>query len=156
MIGSELFRETLSRPSGAPTATAALSRPQPGITVCTVTGAVNPDTTPILRKALAEGRQDDNAHLVIDLSTVTSLDSSGLHTLLEARHKHRLNGGGHLAVVVDANSQAIPQLHIVVLQATFDLHHKLTEALHACASTGTDGSKPNRRQGDGAVEEDRC
>lgn len=72
MIGNELFRETLSRPSGAPTITAALSRPQPDITVCTVTGTVNPDTTPILRKALAEGRQDDNAHLVIDLSTVTS------------------------------------------------------------------------------------
>jgi anti-anti-sigma regulatory factor len=98
-----------------------------------VTGAVNPDTTPILRKALAEGWQDDNTLLVIDLSAVTSLDSVGLYTLLEARHKHRINGGGHPAVVVAANSQAIPELYIFVLQATFDLHYKLTEALHACA-----------------------
>lgn len=144
MIGSELFRETPSRPSGAPTVTAALSRPQPDITVCTVTGTVNPDTTPILREVLAEGRKDDNVHLVIDLSTVASLDSVGLYTLLEARHKHSINGGGHLAVVVDANSQAIPELHIVVLDAMFDLHHELAEALQACASTGTDGDRPTR------------
>jgi anti-anti-sigma regulatory factor len=62
----------------------------------------------ILRNALAEGRQDDNAHLVIDLSTVTSLDPVGLYTLLEARNKHGFNGGGHLAVVVDANSKSSP------------------------------------------------
>jgi anti-anti-sigma regulatory factor len=122
-----------------------------------VTGAVNPDTTPILRIALAEGRRDDNAHLVIDLSTVTSLDSVGPYTLLEARHKHHINGGGHLAVVVDANSQVIQALHIVALQATFDLHHKLTEAVHACASAGTDdGGKPKRREGKGAVGEPGC
>ena len=91
-----------------------------------------PGTAPILRKALTEGRQDDNVHLVIDLSTVASLDSVGLYTLLEARHKHSIDGGGHLAVVVDANSQAIPELHIVVLDAMFDLHHQLAEALQAC------------------------
>ena len=85
-----------------------------------MTGAVNPDTTSILRTAPAEGRRDDNAHLVIDLSTVASLDSVGLCTLLEARHKHHINGGGHLAVVVDANCQVIPALHIVALQAMFD------------------------------------
>src|SRR5918997_997367 len=94
-----------------------------------------------------------NAHLVIDLSTVTSLDSAGLYALLEARHKHSISGGGHLAVVVDWNSQAIPELHIVALQATFDLHHNLTEALHACTSAGANGGEFKCRQGDGAVGE---
>ncbi len=108
MIGSELFRETPSCPSGAPTITATLSRPQPDITVCTVTGAIDLDTTPILREALVEGQQDNKARLIIDLSTVTSLDSVGIYTLLEARHKHRINGGGHLAVVVAPNSKPSP------------------------------------------------
>ncbi len=156
MIGSELSREALSSPSGAPTVTAALSRPQPDVIVCTVIGTVNSDTTPILREALTKVRQDHSVHLVIDLSTVTSLDSSGLYALLEARHNHRLNGSGHLAVVVDVNSRAIPELHIVALEATFDLHHKLTEALHACASAGTDGGWAQAQISDGPIGEDRC
>jgi anti-anti-sigma regulatory factor len=35
------------------------------------------DTTPVLRDALAEARGDDNAHLVIDLSAVSSMDTTG-------------------------------------------------------------------------------
>jgi anti-anti-sigma regulatory factor len=35
------------------------------------------DTTPVLRDAVAEARGDDNAHLVIDLSAVSSMDTTG-------------------------------------------------------------------------------
>ena len=93
------------------------------------------DTTPVLREALVEAQRDDNAHLVIDLSTIISMDidAAGLYTLLEARYTHDISGDGLMAVVVDPNSQAIPALHIATLEATFDLHHNLTDALHACA-----------------------
>lgn len=136
MIGAEWSHEASPRLSGAPTVTATLSRPQPDTTVCTVTGTVNWDTTPLLRDALVEAQRDDNVHLVIDLSTVTSMDAAGPYALLEARFKHDISGGGHLAVVADPNSQAIPELHIVALKATFDFHFHLAAALHACASAG--------------------
>ena len=91
-------------------------------------------TTPVLREALVEAQRDDNAHLVIDLSTIISMDvnAASLYTLLQARYTHDISGGGLMAVVVDPNSQAIPELHIATLEATFDMHHNLTDALHAC------------------------
>ncbi|MDQ4093901.1 MAG: STAS domain-containing protein [Actinomycetota bacterium] len=134
MIG-EKWSETAPCPAGALTITAVLSRPQPDTTVCTVTGTLNTDTAPVLRDALVEARRDDNAHLVIDLSTITSMDmdSAGLYTLLEACFKHEINGGGHLAIVVDSHTQSVPELYVVALEVTSDLHHNLVDALHACA-----------------------
>jgi anti-sigma B factor antagonist len=120
--------------SGTSVITVALSRPQPHATVCTVAGAVDWNTTPLLRRALSEARWDDSVHLVIDLSAVTSMDSAGPYTLLEARFKHHLCGGGHLAVIADPDSHAIPELQIVALTASFDFHSTLADALHACAS----------------------
>jgi anti-anti-sigma factor len=102
-----------------------------------VTGKISGDTTPVLKEALTQARHDDNAHLVIDLSAVTFMDATGLYALFEARSKHNLGGVGHLAVVVDPHSDAIHELHIVALEATFDLHHDLAAALHACTNAGT-------------------
>ncbi len=138
MSGEEGSRETPPLQPGGQAITAALSRPQPDTTVCTVTGKLSGDTTPVLRDALTEARRDDNAHLVIDLSAVTSMDPTGLYALFEALHKHNIGAAGHLAVVVDSTSQAIHELHIVSLEAAFDLHHDVAGALHACASTGTE------------------
>jgi hypothetical protein len=91
------------------------------------------DTTPVSREA----RGDDNAHLVVDLSAVTFVDSADLYILFEALHKHDIGGGGHLAAVIDANSRrAIPDLYLVALQAAFDLHRDLAGALHFCANAG--------------------
>ena len=128
--------ETPPRPGEASTLTAALSQPQPDTTVCTVTGKINADTTPVLRDALAQARRDGNVNLVIDLSTLTSMDAVGLYALFEALRRHNL-GGGHLAVVVDSNSQSLHELHIVALEAAFDLHPDLARALHACARSRT-------------------
>ncbi len=124
--------------AGKPPITTALTQPQPSTTVCTVTGMINADTVPHLNNALAEALSGDKAHLVIDLSAVTAMDSDGLYILLVARHQHRTGGGGHLAVVINPNSPAISDLYIVSLKASFDLHHTVAEALHACANTGID------------------
>jgi anti-sigma B factor antagonist len=134
----ETSHETPLCPHGTLTVTAAPAQSLPDTTVCTVTGQINRDTAPVLRDALVAARRDDNAHLVIDLSAVTSMDSAGLYTLLEARYKHDIDGGGHLAAVVAPSSRAIPDLYVVSLEATFDVHHDLAGALHACASAGPD------------------
>ncbi len=136
MIGKDWSRETSPCPAGASTITATLSQPQPNTAVCTVTGKISRDTTSLLRDALTQARRDDNAHLVIDLSAVTSMDATGLYVLFEALNEQKL-GGGHLAVVVDPHSQAIHELHVVALEAAFDLYHELARALHACANAGT-------------------
>lgn len=132
-VGDERWAHGTQSFPGWPPLTAALTQPQPFTTVCTVTGTVNVDTAPVLRDALARARGDGNAHLVIDLSAVTSMDSEGLYTLLVARHRHKVSHGGHLAVVIDPNSPAIVELHTVSLKASFDLHHTLIDALRACA-----------------------
>ena len=103
-------------------------------TVCTVTGTMNPDTVAVLNDALAGARRDDHSHLVIDLSAVTSMDATGLYTLFEALSEHNLGGAGHLAVVVDPHSEAIHELHIVALEAAFDLYHDLAGALQAMSA----------------------
>ena len=135
MISEMWSRETSPCLNRALNFTAVLSRPQLNTTVCTVTGKLDKGTTPVLRDALAEARRDDNAHLVIDLSTIISMDvdAVSLYTLLEARYTHDISGNGLMAVVVDSNSQAISELHMVTLEVTFDLHHNLTDALDACA-----------------------
>jgi hypothetical protein len=52
-------RETPPCHLGALAITAALAQFQPDTMVCTVTGAINKDTMPVLRDALAEERCDD-------------------------------------------------------------------------------------------------
>ena len=119
-----------------------VSRPQPQTTVCSVTGAVDWNARPVLTKALTDARQDDNAHLVIDLSAVTSMDSAGPYTLLEARVKHHLHGGGHLAIITNPNASTIPELQAVAIRAAFDVHPTLAHALDACAHAQTPTSHP--------------
>jgi hypothetical protein len=152
MIDEKWSPETAPCSAGALTITAVLSRPQPGTTVCTVSGTLNADTTPVLRDALVEARRDDNAHLVIDLSTIASMDmdSAGLYTVLEACFKHNINGGGHLAIVVDSHTQSIPELYIVTLEVTFDLHHNLVDALHACVDA--DANSAQRDKGKAPIQ----
>ena len=87
------------------------------MTVCTAIGKIDMDTTPVLRDGLAEARGDENAHLAIGLSAVTSMDSAGWYVLFEALNQHSISEGGHVAAVIDADSRrAIPELHLVALQ----------------------------------------
>jgi anti-anti-sigma factor len=144
MIDLERSPQPPPNPAQTPTLTVTLSRPQSHTTVCTVTGTVDWNTRPLLRNALTQARHDDNAHLVIDLSAVTAMNCAGPYTLLEARAHH--HGGGHLAVVTNPHSSAIPELHTVAIRAAFDVHPTLISALHSCtpATTPThDKNHPN-------------
>jgi anti-anti-sigma factor len=125
---------TTSACSATPALTVTLSRPQPTTTVCTVTGAVTWNTQPLLSNALTQARRDDNAHLIIDLSAVTFMDSAGPYTLLEARAKHHLTGGAQIAVI-PPNSSAIPELQSVAIHAAFTAYPTLADALHACTQS---------------------
>ena len=120
---------------GEPSLTATLSQPQPTITLCTATETAQPGTMPTLREALDAARRVENPHLVIDLSAISSLGSTEFFTLLEARHHHHLDDRGHLAVVIAPEYHGIPEIYLVALKVSFDLHHTLTNALQACTNT---------------------
>jgi anti-anti-sigma factor len=133
MLDTDRSWQTSLGSSETPAITVTLSRPRHGTTVCTVVGAVDWNTRAPLRNALVEAGHEADVPLVIDLSAVTSMDSAGPYTLLEARFRRSLSGGGHLAVVADPNSCAIPELQSVAIRAAFDVHPTLADAVHACA-----------------------
>ncbi len=124
--------ETIPRQSDGHMVRATLSCPQPDTTVCTVTGRVDLVTAPILTETLTEAVHDDRWHLVIDLSAATVLDPAGLQAVFEALDRYDIDG--HLAVVVDASSEAITSPEITALAELLDRHDDLAGALLACAS----------------------
>jgi anti-sigma B factor antagonist len=138
------------RSNDIPQARAILSCPQSDTTLCTVTGKIDANTTPILRDSLDDAVRDENRHLVIDLSAVTFLDSTGLHALFAARHQHDIRGGGKLVAVFDTDSPTIPPLYVVGLEMAFELHDSLAEALRTCAGA----PRGTRRQPAG--DDGRC
>jgi hypothetical protein len=87
-------------------------------------------------KALTEARQDDNAHLVIDLSAVPPWTQQALH-IARSRVKHHLHGGGHLAVITNPNASTIRELHTVAIRAAFDVHPTVAAARDTCARAET-------------------
>ncbi|MGH4008893.1 MAG: STAS domain-containing protein [Pseudonocardiaceae bacterium] len=119
-----------------------MSSPQPDTTVCTVTGRVDLVTAPILTDTLIEAVHDNRSHLVIDLSAADLPDSAGLQAVFETLDRCDING--HVAVVLDANSEAITSPEIAALNEFLDRHDDLTGALRTCASASI--STPGRHR----------
>ncbi len=133
---------TIPRPPDVHMLRATLSCPQPDTTVCTVTGRVDLVSAPVLTDTLTEAVHDDRSHLVIDLSTAASLDSAGLQAVLEALDSYDIDG--HVAVVVDSNSETINSPEIAALDELLDKHDDLAGALRACARASI--STPGRHR----------
>ena len=142
MIDVDYSPQTSSSSSVKPAITVRLSRRQRDATVCTVVGAMQWNTRPLMRNTLTEARHDGSVYVVIDLSAGMSMDSTAPYTLLEARSKHRLSGGGYPAVITGPSLRAFPELHSAAIRAAFDIHPTLTDALHACAHANT---RPSHR-----------
>ncbi|PZS37467.1 MAG: hypothetical protein DLM62_19070 [Pseudonocardiales bacterium] len=131
VVRDQLETLTPAPPLAAPMVIATLSCPQPGTTVCRVTGSVDSVTAPVLADRLIEAVHDGQPHVVIDLSAVAVLDSIGLHVVFEALDRYDITG--HLAVVADPRSAAISRPDISALGEVLDIHHDLSSALRACA-----------------------
>jgi len=131
VIGDQLDTVTPAPPRSGPIVIATLSCSQPDTAVCRVTGSVDLVTAPVLAASLIEAINDDRPHLVIDLSHVTLLDSTGLHAVLDALDFYDIDG--HLAIVIDSRSDAITRPEISELRAIVDIHHDRASAMRACA-----------------------
>ncbi len=117
------------------------SRTEDGVTVVTAQGEIDLATTPQLAAALEEAAMA-SPYVIVDLSAVTYMDSSGFGALLGATKL--LRPGGGTIYLVGCSSNIERMLVITRLSTIFSIHGTETEALRAIAefdsgqeSTGT-------------------
>jgi anti-sigma B factor antagonist len=100
-----------------------------GLPVLSVTGEIDIYTAPLFKQAVVNLVSEQNRHIIIDLSGVTFMDSSGFGTLLGATRRLRPSGGGlHLAA---PNSTIQRMLRLTRLDSIMDIHPTRDEAVRA-------------------------
>jgi anti-anti-sigma factor len=102
------------------------THPSPDVELLRVSGELDMLTAPILADHVQRVLPTDTRRLVIDLSGVTFLGSSGLTTLLQV---HRSLGDGQLALVCSTN--ALRALQATALDTLFTIHPTVQDALDA-------------------------
>lgn len=131
MMVDQLDSISPSVPLSGPMVFAAVSCPQSDTAVCRVTGTINLITAPVLASRLIEAVHEGRPHLVIDLSAVAVLDSTGLHAALDILDSYDIDG--HVALVIDSRSEALTRPEVSELSEIVDIHHDLSSALRTCA-----------------------
>ncbi|MFE9688017.1 STAS domain-containing protein [Streptomyces sp. NPDC006285] len=100
-----------------------------GIRVVSVKGELDADTCPLLEAALRPEDGPQPPHVVVDLSGVPFMDSSGI-TLFTVAYRTLTNTGGWLRIAAPTTPvQRV--LNIVGLDTVIDCHPTLDDALTA-------------------------
>lgn len=122
---------TIDPASSGPTFSASLEQ-RDGESIVHVFGEVDIATAPLLSEQLDEARRQSGAGLVIDLGSVTLLDSSGLAILIEELSRLRAGDepGATLRLVV-SEPQVQRVFSITGLDGLFQIFPTLEEALGA-------------------------
>ena len=94
-------------------------------TVVSVTGEIDLSTSPALRQALQDAGSN-GSNVVVDLSEVTFLDSTGLGDLVRARAAVIAGGGQFTLVVCQPRVRRV--LEITGLDEVFFIHETLASA----------------------------
>jgi anti-sigma B factor antagonist len=98
-----------------------------GISVIKVAGEIDTYTAPGFRSAIQQAIDARSGNLVIDLSDVAYMDSSGFGSLLGAARHIKSTGG---AVKLTGCSEAIERIiHITGLDASIEVFSTLDEAI---------------------------
>jgi anti-sigma B factor antagonist len=100
---------------------------QRGHTVVTVAGEVDAYAAPALEAALAKVAAD--AHVVVGLTSVEFLDSTGLGVLVSALNRANDNGGSLRLVVTSDRVRRL--LELSALTKLFDVCESVDDALDA-------------------------
>ncbi len=96
-------------------------------TVVDVTGEIDVYTAPALREELSNLIDAEHTDLVVDLTGVSFMDSTGLGVLVGALKKVRTIGGD-LRLVIDSE-KILKVFRITALTQVFTIHPTLDEAL---------------------------
>lgn len=105
------------------------SRPSGDRTVVHVAGEIDVYTAPALREELAGLVDAGKTDLVVDLTDVSFMDSTGLGVLVGALKRVRTTGG-ELRLVI-TQEKVLKVFRITALTQVFDIHPTLDEALQA-------------------------
>jgi len=98
-----------------------------GLPVLGVTGEIDIYTAPLFKQAVVNLVSEGNQDVIIDLSGVTFMDSSGFGTLLGATKRLRPSGGGlHLAA---PNSTIQRMLRLPRLDSIMQIYETVDEAV---------------------------
>jgi anti-sigma B factor antagonist len=99
---------------------------QDGSAVVAVAGEIDVYTSPILQERLVEVIRDGSSSIVLDLSEVTFLDSTGLGVLITGLKRCRSAGGD--LVLVTAQPNVLKVLEITGLNDVFKVHDTVEAA----------------------------
>ena len=112
----------------APSFSLAESELDSRTSVITVAGEVHVSTAPEFSQLLADAIGRGRVHLVLDLSRVDFIDSTGLSVLLNALRRITRRGGQ--LVLVCSNPTVLRLFEITRLDTTFDIQPTLDDALN--------------------------
>ena len=98
-----------------------------GVPVLSVAGEIDVYTAPRLRERLLDLAHGGNSSVVVDLTEVSFVDSTGLGVLVSGLKRFR-EGGGDLLLVV-TQPQILKVLEITGLTTVFSIHATAAEAV---------------------------
>lgn len=98
-----------------------------GTAVVAVAGEIDVYTSPLLQERLVEVLRDGFPSIVLDLSAVTFLDSTGLGVLITALKRCRSADGD--LVLVTAQPNVLKVLEITGLNDVFKVHDSVDDAI---------------------------
>ncbi|MGD2176176.1 MAG: STAS domain-containing protein [Candidatus Brocadiaceae bacterium] len=90
-----------------------------GVPVLGLSGSLDVDTAPELRRRLLAHTRQQAAPLVLDLSGLEFMDTGGLATLIEAELRAREQGGG--LVVFGLTSRALDVFEMAKVESMFTI-----------------------------------
>ena len=102
-------------------------RNQDGTAVVAVAGEIDVYTSPLLQERLVEVLKDGSSSIVLDLSAVTFLDSTGLGVLITGLKRCRSAEGD--LVLVTAQPNVLKVLEITGLNDVFQIHDSVDDAI---------------------------
>jgi anti-sigma B factor antagonist len=110
--------------------------------VIAVEGEIHVSTAPEFSGVLAAAIERGHTQLVLDLTGVMFIDSTGLSVLLNALR--RLSRAGGAMALVCSNPTVLRLFEITKLDTTFDIHAELEPAIAAvqAAAGGSDTGAP--------------
>ncbi len=103
-------------------------REEQGYHIASLTGEIDLETSPQARKILLD-TVDHCEKILIDMASVTYLDSSGIATLVEAFQRAKKNGK-HMAFIY-LSPAVLRVLSLARLDKVFAIHADIESAIHA-------------------------
>jgi len=103
-------------------------REEQGYHIVTLTGEIDLESSPQARQILLE-TVNQSLKLLIDMATVTYIDSSGIATLVEAFQRAKKKGGQ--VAFICLNHAVVRVLTLARLDKVFTIHADIESAMHA-------------------------